>query len=504
MTIPKRRDVAVSVRRGDIATSRDRALVLGVYEDRARPTSELAALDRKLGGSIRRLRERKAFRGRAEEQALLVPAAAATPERIVLVGLGPRREVDLERLRRAAARGVRAARSAGADAVAVDLFEAPRIGAGERARAITEGIVLGAYSYDAYRSSGSSREELRRATLLVSKKDSSVQAAVREGRIVAEAANFTRDLSNTPPCDLTPAALASEARRLARSRSLRCKVLTKTQIEKAGMLALYAVGQGSANEPRFIHLDHDPGKPDAGSVALVGKGITFDTGGISLKPSNKMWDMKFDKCGATAVLGAVRAAADLDLPIRVHAIVPAAENMPSRDAYRPSDIVRTYAGKTIEVQNTDAEGRLILADALHYATRLEPDVIVDLATLTGACVVALGHHAAGLFASDDSLAKSLERAGKESGERVWRMPMFAEYRKQLESRVADMRNVGGRPGGAVTAAWFLREFAGDVRWAHLDIAGVADTDKKSGYHQPGSTGFGVRLLTRFLEDRAAG
>ena len=266
------------------------------------------------------------------------------------------------------------------------------------------------------------------------------------------------------------------------------------------MGGLLAVAQGSAEPPRIAILEHNPDRADLPAVAIVGKGITFDSGGISIKPSDNMGLMKFDKAGACVVIATMRAVAALDLPLRVVSIAPLAENMPSGTAYRPGDVLSMSNGKTIEVLNTDAEGRLILADALALATTYKPDAIIDLATLTGSCVVALGKHCAGLMATNDGLARALAAAGERTGERVWRLPLFPEYREQLESEIADMTNVGGRDGGAITAACLLAEFVDGVPWAHLDIAGVSWRDANRDYLRKGGTGFGVRLLVDFLRN----
>jgi len=494
-----RKEVTITSRVGAVDSVKADALVVGIPEETKRLGGTLRLVDQATGGALRRAIDRGVARGKAGQAVVLTPESGPF-DRVVVAGLGPAEEADDETIRRAAAAGLRAAGRTGAGAISATLFEVKGRGAADRARAMAEGFALGAYAFDRYRTeNGGGGTNVRRVTLLSAKSESGLAAAVKRGRAVGESSNWTRELSNTAPADLTPAAMATEARALARKHELKCRVYDVAWLKKAGMRAILAVGQGSSHPPRLIHLEYVPKGKAAKTVALVGKGITFDTGGISLKPWSGMWDMKFDKCGATAALGAIRAAAELALPIRVHAIVAAAENMPSGDAYRPGDVVETAAGKTVEVHSTDAEGRLVLADALHYTGKLKPDVVVDLATLTGACVVALGDKAAGLFTKSDALSDALVNAGRESGERVWPMPLFDEYRRQLDSKVADMKNVGGRGAGAVTAAKFLEEFAGDFEWAHLDIAGVANGDAKTGYSVPGATGFGVRLLARWLE-----
>lgn len=496
----RRSELPISTAVGPLEDATGDTLVLGLAADALVPRGAVKTFDTSIDHALSRFAANSGFRGKANEVATLCPAHAKI-KRLVLVGLGPSDKIDLEAIRAAAATALRQAARGGSKRVAFALFPAKRRGVEERARAMAEGIALGAYRDDRWRSSARRVSMPTRALLLLPESVRGAAAEVKRGRLVAEAANFTRDLSNTPPNELTPAALANHARRLATSRKLRCKILTPPELKKAGMGGILAVGGGSANGPRFVHLEYRPAKAKR-TVALVGKGITFDTGGISLKPTAGMWDMKYDKCGATAVLGAIRAAADLSLPIRVHALVAAAENMPSRDAYRPGDVVKTASGKTIEIRSTDAEGRIVLADALDYALTLEPDAIVDLATLTGACKVALGSYAAGLFTSDDQLAKALERAADDSGERVWRLPLAEEFRRHMDSKVADLKNSGLRWGGACSAAAFLSEFVDDRPWAHLDIAGMSDTDRTSGYDRVGSTGFGARLLAAYLERSA--
>jgi leucyl aminopeptidase len=329
-----------------------------------------------------------------------------------------------------------------------------------------------------------------------------VEEGARVGQIVAEAACLVRDLGNQPGNVATPTMLAQTAQRIAQQHGLRCQVLDRVQIEELGMGAFMSVARGSQEPPKFIILEHNADHEDLQTLVLVGKGITFDSGGISIKPGEKMEMMKFDMSGGAAVLGTLQAVAQLDLPLHVVGLVPATENLPSGTATKPGDIVRALSGKTIEVINTDAEGRMILADALAYAQRYQPAAVIDLATLTGACVVALGHHAIGLMGNNLELIARLKEAGQASGERVWELPLWEEYHEQLKSDVADMKNVGGRPAGAITAAALLSKFAEGYPWAHLDIAGTAYTDEEKSYIPKGGTGVGVRLLVELLRNWA--
>jgi leucyl aminopeptidase len=321
------------------------------------------------------------------------------------------------------------------------------------------------------------------------------------GRVVAEAQNYARELAARPANVVTPHYLGDEARQIGQELGLKVTILDEEAMRSDGMAALLAVAAGSAEEPRFIAIEHTP-LEGRRPVALVGKGVTFDAGGLSLKTPENMQTMKYDMSGAAAVLGAVRAIARLQLPLNVVGLIPAVENMPSGRAMRPGDVISSRSRKTIEVLNTDAEGRLILADALSYAARYEPEALVDVATLTGACVVALGHEAIGLMGTDQALMDEIRAAGERSGERVWQLPLWDEYRELLKSEVADIKNTGGRPAGTISAAIFLREFVGSVPWAHLDIAGTAWAEKAGPLQPVGPTGVGVRLLTEWLRRRS--
>jgi leucyl aminopeptidase len=411
-------------------------------------------------------------------------------ERVLLFGTGSGSTADL---RKAGAALARRARSS--EALTVDLRDLPVEPAG--ARALAEGLLLAAYSFT--RKASPTPRALQRVTLVVTD-PGALQPAVDQATVVATATAVARDLVNTPSLEKTPDWLARSAQTLLAGLDVR--VLDEDDMADKGFGGVLAVGQGSSRPPRFVEATYDGG--GARHVVLVGKGITFDTGGLSLKPNDGMVAMKTDMGGAAAVLGALRAVADLRLPVKVTALVAAAENMPSGTAQRPGDVITQYGGLTVEVLNTDAEGRLVLADALVYADRdLQADVVVDVATLTGAMPVALGRRHAGMFASDDALAAQLEQAGDASGELLWRMPLVEDYRVALDSPVADLRNIGQPKlklqGGSITAALFLREFTGGRPWAHLDIAGPARSGADEDEVTKGGTGYGVRLLTAWLE-----
>jgi leucyl aminopeptidase len=328
------------------------------------------------------------------------------------------------------------------------------------------------------------------------------QAGVEAGGAVGRAANFARTLQSRPGNVATPSHLADEASRMAGSCGLEVTVLGPEELEAERMYALLAVAQGSDQEPRLIVLRHNGGSDGEAPLVLVGKGLTFDAGGISIKPASGMEDMIFDMSGGAAVIGAMQAVAELNVPLNVVGIVPSSENLINGRAMKPGDIIGSREGKTIEVVNTDAEGRLILADALSYAQGLNPAAIVDCATLTGSVVIALGHHAAAVFSTDEDLIDELRAAGDRSGERCWPLPLWDDYRRQIDSRVADIVNIGGRPGGSITAACFLKEFVGDYSWAHLDIAGTAYGEGKLSYQRKGAAGFPTRLLVDWVRSRA--
>jgi len=335
--------------------------------------------------------------------------------------------------------------------------------------------------------------------LLQGKSDIVTRRACEQGAAIAAGQALARDLGNLPANYCTPSVLADTAKSLAHEYKLKIQVFDRAEIEKIGMGSFLAVAQGSHEEPRFIVLEYKGASAKAAPVVLVGKGITFDSGGISLKPGAGMDEMKFDMCGAASVLGTFRAVAKMKLPINLVGLIPTTENMPGGGAIKPGDVVTSLSGKTIEILNTDAEGRLILCDALTYAERFKPAAVIDIATLTGACVIALGHHTSGLLTNDDALAGELLEAGKSSGDRAWQLPLFEEYQEQLKSNFADVANIGGRPAGTITAACFLSRFAESYKWAHLDIAGTA---WKSG-SEKGATGRPVPLLTEFLLGRCS-
>ncbi len=464
-------------------------------------------LDEALGGAISALARRKAFEGKnGQVTAVPVPREGSRHLRakvVVLAGLGKIEEIDAETLRRACGLAGRLARAEGAKRIAVRLGSAAGEGLKPEgaARAAVEGISLGLYRMDQYKTKD--REKLRekridRAVLCGGRASlPAVRRGVRLGKIFAEGTAFARDLVNTPSNEKRPAELAAIVRRMARREGLRIKVLDHRELRRRKMGALLAVGRGSASPPRLVVLEYRPrGGGAKGPVAFVGKGITFDTGGISIKPSAGLEQMTMDMSGAAAVFGAMMCVARLKPRVPVVAVAPLAENMLGGDATRPGDIVRAMSGTTVEIHNTDAEGRLVLADALHYCkTIYKPQCMVDLATLTGACMIALGEKLSGLYGTHDELISRLKDLGKETGDGVWHMPLSPEFGEMMKGKLADLCNISGtRYGGANTAAAFLQHFAEGVPWAHLDIAGTAHTSKQGPYTPAGGTGEGVRLL----------
>jgi leucyl aminopeptidase len=431
---------------------------------------------------------RGAFKPDRRKTQLLHADGEGGPRAVLLIGLGPAREVGGEDLRRAGAIAVNAAAELGAKSLVLACAGALRLN-DERLQSLGEGAVLAGYRYSEKPAETTPPAEVRVVSDL-----RGARKALAVAQALGDAANLVRHLGDLPGNRCPPRHLAKTAQAVSRKGKLRCKVLGKEALQRLKMGGILAVNQGSAEEPFLIEMEYAPARAKT-TLCIVGKGLTFDSGGISLKPADKMEDMKYDMCGAAAVIGLMQALSVLrPRGVRVVGIVGTTENMPGPAAYKPGDVVTTAAGKTIEVINTDAEGRVVLADALHHATGFKPDAIVDLATLTGAIVVALGSETAGLFCKDDALAERLLAASRRTGERLWRMPTYDEYGEKIKSRWADIKNSAGREAGSCTAAQFLFHFTGKVPHAHLDIAGTAWDGRRRDYHTEGGTGFGVRLL----------
>ena len=494
----------VTVQQGEIQNKADEAIVVNLFEGVC-PGGATRAADQALDGLIQRALDGGDFDGKEGESLLLYTPAGFPARRVLVVGLGKQEEFGLEGVRRAAGLAASTLQELGVPQATTIMHGA---GAGSlspelAAEAVAVASVLACYRFEAYRTRKADRKKrLHRLTILEFDRSriAACRRGARRGVAIAEATCLARDLANHPGNTVTPSYLARTARSLARRHGLRCRVIDEAGMKRLGMGALLGVARGSAEPARFIVLEYNR---TAGKQPLVfaGKGITFDSGGISLKPGANMEDMKFDMSGAAAVLGAMQAVAALKLPGYFVGLVAATENLPSGTSYKPGDILKTMSGKTIEILNTDAEGRLILADTLTYAGRYKPAGVVDLATLTGACVVALGHHASGMIGNDDGLAAQVQQAGETVGERVWPLPLWSAYREQIKSRFADMKNTGGgRDAGAITAAALLAEFAEGFPWVHLDIAGTAYTTESKPYTPKGGTGVGVRLLTQLARE----
>jgi len=491
------------VKEGQLVQEATDVLVVGVYEDE----NTLPKTHQALGGQLRELRNNGEFSGKNQQSVLIHTRRVLPAKRILLLGLGKKDEVTLDRIRQAMGTAVKKVRQTGAHAFAAPVFgtDTLKVPVSGIAQAMVEGAMLGGYRFTHYRSADEEpSKDVRTMTLLANHANqvSAMKTGVRRGEASANATSFARDLCNHPSNVMTPSRVAQEAQTMAKALGVKLTVLERKDQEKLGMGGMLGVSRGSQEPPKFIVLEYAGGKKKERPVVLVGKTVTFDSGGISLKPSENMEQMKADMTGGAEVLGVIRAAAQLRLPINVVGILPATENMPGGRATKPGDILRMLNGKTVEVQNTDAEGRLILADGLAYASRFNPQCIVDVATLTGACIVALGQFAIGMLGNNDELKADLKKAGERAGERVWEMPLWEEYFEQLKSDVADMRNIGGRGGGMITAGLVLSKFVGDCPWVHLDIASTDWSTSERPYIGKGPTAIGTRLLVQWLLNRS--
>ncbi|MBN1151846.1 MAG: leucyl aminopeptidase [Dehalococcoidia bacterium] len=496
----------IEVTSGDITTIPVDGIVVSLCEDSERlgvPTAAVVAVDTLLGGAIGALLDAKGIKGKANEVTVVNTLGKLPSRMVAVVGLGKQGEVTTDRVRDAAAEGCRALRKLGCTRIAMPLLGAGTVGMDERiaARAIAEGVGLGLYTFTRYKAAENPDVEV---VLLVTRDAGSVaslEAAVSTGVVLYEATNLARDMVNEPANYMTPSRMAQTAQDIAATYNLTATVLERDDMVSLGMGALLGVAQGSAEPPKFIRLDYSAGGPSAGRTAFVGKAITFDSGGISIKPSEGMHEMKDDMAGGASVIAALMAIARLQIPVNVTGLIPATENLPGGRAFRPGDVLRAMNGKTIEIMSTDAEGRLILADALSYAVREKMSPLVDIATLTGACRVALGNSYSGVFSNDEDVARRFMDASVTAGEKMWRLPLPDEYRELNKSLIADIKNTGNRYGGAITAALFVSEFAGSVPWLHADIAGTAGSSKDCGAVVKGATGVPVRTLCEFVRTR---
>ena len=485
------------------------ALLVGVYEGEKGAgglSKEAQTLDKILGGTLSRALSAEEFKGKPGTATAFHTQGRIPAQAAVVVGLGKKDKLTLPVLRMASAAGMAKARALGAKKVAVALMDeavrgAGGAGAGDKAQVIVEGALLGTYRFLKYKSE-KDKKAIEEVVLLLTKpaERGKAQAGTAKGEVIGRAVNFARDLVSEPAASLTPTLLAEEARKVAREAGLKIKVMEKAEVEKLGMGAFLGVSLGSDQPPKFIVLSYEPERGGARrKIALVGKGLTFDSGGISLKPAGGMETMKCDMAGSAAVLATMRALGKLKPRVSVLGLVAATENMPSGRATKPGDVVRAMNGKTIEVVNTDAEGRLTLADALCYAVKEKVDEAIDIATLTGACVVALGKVQMGVFANDEGLRRRVMDAAKRAGEGAWHLPLNEDLKEAMKSDIADMKNTGkAGEAGATMAGLFLQEFVGSTPWVHLDIAGPAFIDRETPLSPKGATGVGVRTFLYYL------
>lgn len=480
-------------------------VIVGVYES-GKLTSAATSIDQASNGFIANVLKHGDMDGKLAGTLLLHHVPGIESHRVLLVGLGKNGEAKTSCYRKAVSSSIKALAKTGAKHVASYLLEMdlPKEGLTWKTAQFVESAQDSLYHFGVMKGQATQKEQSKKEKIVeidvcvsdVSAIDAA-KAGLQQGLALSSGVSLAKDLGNLPPNVCTPTYLADQALAMVKTHGLTVQVLEREEMQKLGMGSFLGVAQGSVQPPKLIILQHLKGKITDKPVVLVGKGITFDTGGISIKPGAEMDEMKYDMCGAASVLGTFKAIAEMGLPLNVVGIIPACENMPDGNAIRPGDVLTSMSGQTIEVLNTDAEGRLILCDALTYAEKFEPALVIDIATLTGACVIALGHHASGLFSNQDALAHELISAGEKALDRAWHMPLWEDYQPQLDSNFADMANIGGRAGGSITAACFLSRFTKKYHWAHLDVAGTA---WKSG-KEKGSTGRPVPLLTGFLQNR---
>jgi leucyl aminopeptidase len=481
-----------------------RALVVGCFEDDVSDPL-FTKVDRAMGGYLGDLYRQHEFSGKPNKTRLIHTLGRIPAERLILVGLGKKMALTGERIRQGAGAAMQAMRGTGLKGCTT-LLHLAGTGGDEFLQAAIEGAALGGYSFLQYKTKNDDKGGIEEVSILFPPRVAvkRVDKVLADAQTVCEAVLFARDLVAQPGNVATPIFLGEKAMEISAKNGIACKVLERDEIQQNGMEALLAVAKGSCQPPRFIILEYMAAGEKVKPTVLIGKGITFDSGGISLKPRDGMEKMKDDMAGGAAVMGTLMAAAALKLPVNVVGLIPAAENLPGGGAYKPGDVVKSMSGQTIEIVNTDAEGRMILCDALHFAQRYKPAAIIDLATLTGACVVALGSFASGMMGNDEGVKRTVKSAADKCGERVWELPLWEEYGELIKSDIADMKNAGGSEAGTISAAWFLKNFVGKSRWVHLDIAGTAWMDKDRPYMPKGATGVGVRLLVEYLRGVAKG
>jgi leucyl aminopeptidase len=492
------------VKQGNIVESKVDAEVLLCFEDDFTLTASMAAVNESSGNFIQKIIDTGDVKGKQKEIQVIYLPDFQRAKRIILIGVGKKKEIDLEKIRGFFAAAAQRARSIKIRSLAITTdMGGLDIPVEAIAAAAVEGIKLGLYQFTPFKTEDRENiHDIAELTIWVNEEEAleKVKKAVKEAEQIADAVIFARNLVSMPSNEMTPKDMAHEAHDIAAKRkSVKVSILDEKQMKALGMNALLGVTRGSREPAQFIIMDYQGTKGKAPPLVLIGKGLTFDSGGISLKPAENMEEMKTDMAGGASVMGSIMAAADLKLPLRIIGLIPATENMPGGLAYKPGDVLKTMSGLTVEVISTDAEGRLILADALTYAKRYKPAAVIDVATLTGACIIALGDSVIGMMGTDERLKERLKVASEITGEKLWELPLWDDYYEAIKSDIADLKNTGGRPAGAMTAGAFLSKFAGDYPWVHLDIAGPCWAKKDGPYIPKGASGVGVRLLIQMLK-----
>lgn len=476
---------------------RTKLLVNYVFTDEV-STLSLSDITNDFDSIIREIVESKEFTAKEGSMSVIHNTAGSNIKRVLLLGMGDRKKLEPEKTRNLTGKVVNKSKELATDEFVIIPFKNID---NEHISAIVEGIKLSDYSFGNYKKD-EDNTYLNQVRILTGKGLPAVQNIIKSASVLSDAVIFTRDISNLPPNDCSPKVLASFSEKLSANSKIKVRVIGKDEMETSGFGGILAVGRGSVSTPNLIVIEYSGSTKNDKPIVVVGKAVTFDTGGISIKPSEKMEEMKYDKCGGCNVIGIMKAISDLDLKTNVIGIIPAVENMPSGDSYRPGDIIRMYNNKTVEVLNTDAEGRIILGDALAFAVKIfAPQSIIDMATLTGAAIIALGSNVAALMGNNRELVTKILEHSSQTGEKIWELPLFDDYKEQLKSSNADIKNIGGRGGGAITAAAFLSYFVDDVPWVHLDIAGTAwnqEGTKEKTYNPKGATGFGIRTIVKFI------
>lgn len=481
----------------NISSLRTKLLVNYVFTDEV-STLSLSDITNDFDPVIRDIVDSKEFTGKEGSISVIHNNAGSSIKRVLLLGMGDRKKLEPDKTRNLTGKVVNKSKELATDEFVIIPFKGID---NEHVSAIVEGIKLSDYSFSNYKKNEDSTD-LNQVRILKGKDLTAIQNIIKSASVISDAVIFTRDISNLPPNDCSPKVLANFSEKLSVNSKIKVRVIKKEEMETYGFGGILAVGRGSSNPPNLIVIEYSGSSKNEKPIVVVGKAVTFDTGGISIKPSEKMEEMKYDKCGGCNVIGIMKAISDLNLKTNVIGVIPAVENMPSGDSYRPGDIIKMYNSKTVEVLNTDAEGRIILGDALAFAVKtFAPQSIIDMATLTGAAIIALGSNVAAMMGNNRELVTKILEYSKQTGEKIWELPLFNEHKEQLKSSNADIKNIGGRGGGAITAAAFLSYFVDDIPWVHLDIAGTAwnqEGTKEKTYNPKGATGFGIRTIVKFI------